>query len=88
MIVQLPEANQLRNTLFHYHQLDTFDLNILSCTILSVNEFVNKKENEAIQMTLERAKANNSINREEYAFEGKRRKVLVLKKGSKSKQSY
>jgi len=68
MITQLPEANDLRNTLLDYHRFDGLDLNVLSCTILSVNEFINKKENEVIQMTLKRAKANNSINREEYAF--------------------
>ena len=63
MIAQLPEARELRNTLSDYHRIEGFDLSSLSCTILSLNEFISKKENEVMQMTLERAKANNSISR-------------------------
>lgn len=40
-----------------------------------------------MQLSLQRAKANNSISREEYAFEGKRRKVLVLKSKQRKKHA-
>ena len=39
-----------------------------------------------MQLILQRARASNSISREEYAFEGKRRKVLVLKKQAKPRK--
>lgn len=39
-----------------------------------------------MQISLLRVKAKNSIIREEYAFEGKRKKVLVLKKERKRRQ--
>ena len=49
-------------------------------TVLEINEFIHRKENEMLREELGKVKAANSINREEYAFAGKRKKVLILKK--------
>lgn len=43
MIAHLPEASEVRHTLLQFYLLPHFDLSQLTCTILSVNEFVNKK---------------------------------------------
>lgn len=61
-----------------------FDIKMLTSTILEVNELISRVENEAIRQDLLRKKEENSIERAEYCYVGKRKKVLVLKQPRKA----